>query len=265
MENLPESPPYCLELLLRVYDATGSLLVLREHDVLEFDSELQLAGKERVDHWLAYRTEYRSHIDHFIVNAAYKILRVWELPPEERYIAAREMGKGLPITEVQELFHKLSSLPLEEWLQRVEGTSRFLYASIVRQLTSFPVDIRVEREIAQELPEHREKQVDYLKRQVHDFLPTLDEGLLRMIPEKVYRTSTAMNIAFAETAAKIAGVEPAWVFRRHRSREVAERLLDQMEKVSEPGLHGDRELTDAWARELGLEGWYEWVRYDETP
>lgn len=102
--------------------------------------------------------------------------------------------------------------------------------------------------------------MSYLETQVRDFLPTLDEEILEMIPVHCYMASTAMNIAFAEKVAELAGVRADPLFRQHRSRNLAEKLLSHLSGVTESGCVGDRLVTNAWAKELGLERWYEWVR-----
>lgn len=68
---------------------------------------------------------------------------------------------------------------------------------------------------------------------------------------------------FTEHVASLAGIGVPEAFKRHRSREKGERLLTLLHDVQTPGLEGDREVTDAWANELGLQGWYEWVHYLE--
>ncbi len=261
MENvIYELPPYCMDLIKEVKEKTGYSLQIFEKPFLEFDSELKLASRSRSGHCLEYLPIYRKHRDHFIVNSAYKILRVWAVPREDRFMPASELGRKLPEQEHRELAQKMGLKIGDEFVQSV---SCFLFGSLARQLTSFPVDLRVEREIAQSLPEHKTKQLSYLETQVQDFLPTLDEQMLSMFPEHVFRVSTAMNIAFAEQAAELAGVATDSLFREHSSRSLAEQLLHQLCVITDPGYRGDCTLTDAWARELGLEGWYKWVRYDE--
>jgi hypothetical protein len=60
--------------------------------------------------------------------------------------------------------------------------------------------------------------------------------------------------------AKIAEVKVPRGFRNSAHNRTAERLHRHL--VAAPsGYVGDRQITDAWARELGVEGWYEWVRH----
>lgn len=261
MESELELPDYCSELLKKVEEKTGYPLRIIEKEILEFDSVLKVATSKRPYHQLTYLTAYSKHRNHFIVNNSFKILRLWKVPAEERLMPATEIGRRLPDNEHRELAKKLSLGAEDEFVQKM---SCFIYGGLARQLTSFPVDLQVEKEVSQSFPEHSGKQLSYLQNQVKDFLPTLDEQMLSTIPERIYRASTAMNIAFAETAAELAGVRPGSVFRHHSSRKLAERLLEDLKEVKEPGYRGDIKLTDAWARELGLVGWYEWVRWEKV-
>jgi len=259
-----ELPVHCLVLLQRVWRKSGCQLQIREYPVLEFDSELQLAKPGHSAHTLSYLANYRRHLPHFVVNSCFKILRVWKAPAEERYVPASQVGMTLPEPYHRELVQKLELLPQGDREQYAEQTSRFLAGALARQLTSFPVDLRVEDEIRRTWPMQEEGQRAYLKCQVNDFLHTLDEGLLRLVPEGVYRASTAMNIAFTVSAAELVGVSLDPKVRQHCSRGLAEQLLHHLKTISEQGIRGDRLLTDAWAHELRLEGWYEWVRLGEA-
>ena len=253
---VPEFPNYVIGLIEKVKAQSGYPLKISEHQVLEFDSELKIAGEGRDYHILKYLSRYREHLQHFVVNNCYKILRVWEVPAEERYVPAHDANQKLPENEHEELVLKMGLMGAES-----EKLSRFIYTGVVRQLTSFPVDIRVEREVADELEEHRGLQRKYLEQQVKDFVPVMDEKMLAVVPERIYRASTAMNISFAETAAELAGVNADSVFQRHSSRGLAEGLLQDLEEVKEAGLKGDRLVTGAWAGRLGLVGWYSWVEW----
>lgn len=249
-------PPYAKHLISEVLDRTGYPFAVDEQHLLEFDSVLQVASPCRPVHLLRYRSEYREFFAHFLVNALYKVLRTWDVPEGERYQPASPVDRGLDRRDYLEL---CSKLPLRMEKTEVDQLSRFLFTGMVRQLTSFPVDLRVEREIAEDIPDHAEVQNAYLARQVRDFVPTLSEEIQRFSPEKLYRASTAMNIAFAEEAGEISGTVPDPLFRRHASRQTAEELLHHLHAVSDEGVPGDRGVIDAWAQELGMDGWFEWV------
>ena len=46
-------------------------------------------------------------------------------------------------------------------------------------------------------------------------------------------------------------------------RDLGHRLRARLDAEEEPGYRGDRSVTDAWAEELGMEGWFEWVPLDQ--
>ncbi len=253
-------PAYARMLVSEIIDKSGFPLFVVEEDSIGYDSQLTMAGQSQPFHRLTYVSSYREQRLHFLVNAAFKIRRVWTIPPEERLIPVSQRGKRLPRACEDELLQKLREPP--EPLLR--GLSTFLYEGIVRQLTSMPMDLRVEREIAEMLSDHREAQRAYLARQVKDleahFLPAIAD----VAPDKIYAASTAMNVVLAEEAAQIAGVDPGPLFQQTPHRRFGEQLRRLLLDVEQPGYRGDRLVTDAWADELGLRDWYEWRRLDEV-
>ena len=130
-------PGYAASLVSEVAKQTGYPLVVVEREGLGYDSQLSMAGKTQSFHLLAYVPWYRQFRLHFIVNAAVKIRRFFELPLEERLLPVSEGGKRLPKRQEDELRRKLGNPPTVV----VTGLSAFLYEGIVRQLTSMLVDI----------------------------------------------------------------------------------------------------------------------------
>ncbi len=255
-----ELPEYALELLSEVVAQSGYPLVLAETEGLGYDSQLRMAGQTQPFHALSYVPAYRRYWVHFIVNAAVKILRFFELPSQERLIPVSGRGKRLPKEYEEELRRKLRGPPEPV----LAGLSCFLYEGTVRQLTSMPFDIRVERETADLVPEHKGAQRAYLARQVKDLELHFAPEIAEVAPNRIYAASTGMNVVLAEEAADIAGVKPGPMFRQTPHRQLGERLRELLLGVEEPGYPGDRLVTDAWADELGLREWYEWKPLDEV-
>ena len=257
LELRPEGlPDYVHGLMLEAIGRSGYPVVVEERPSLEFDSEMQLARGSRRYHKLVISTPYVDHAEHFIISGAKKIIRFYEQSPEQRYLPGSRATQGLPEQEKGEL----SSGPWSEL--RLAELSDFLYQGTVRQLTSYPVDLRVEREIAEEFPEHREKQRAYLRRQVSDFEPSFLPEMAEAFPDRVSRANQAMNVAFAEKVAEITGHPVGDACRACPHHELGERLREDLDTVQEPGAQGDRQVTDAWARRLGLRQWYEWTQLD---
>ena len=253
-------PEYAKSLVAEVAKQTAFPLVVVEKEGLGYDSQLSMAGKTQPFHLLAYVPWYRQFRLHFIVNSAIKIRRFFELPADERLLPVSEGDKRLPKEYEEELRRKLGGPPETV----LEGLSAFLCEGIVRQLTSMPIDIRVERETAELVPEHKGAQRAYLARQVKDMEPHFMPDIAQVAPDQIYAASSAMNVAFAEEAGEIAAVEPGPMFRQTPHWRLGERLCELLHDVAEPGYRGDRIVTDSWAQELEMRDWYEWKRLDEV-
>ena len=251
---------YCADLLDRIGERTGRPLRSVAVAGLEFDSQLHVAHPGEAAHELVYRPECTRHYIHLLTNAAYKVLRFCTQRDAERLVPVGEIRR-LRAENERELRQKIPTLPQPG----LEVVSRFLYAGLIRQLTSFPVDLRVENEIRYSLRRHHRRQEEYLKTQVRDFLPTLSLDLKRVTPTAVYLPSTAMNIAFAEVCAQLLQTRPPTAITTHSSRSLAEELLHDLQTVHEDGATGDRLLTDTWAKRLGLRPSYRWSRWDQAP
>jgi hypothetical protein len=250
-------PSYAAALVNEVYARSWCPISLVEEDAVGFDSELRLARLGRRQHEVAYVPEYAEYAVHFLVSAARKVLRLYACLPHERYVAAHEAQRGLPEEDEKELRQKFSGHLREAGIRDI---SRLMFAGTVRQLTSFPVDLRVERELFDELPEHRPLQRAYMKRQVKDIEPQFGSSIARGAPARIYAATTAMNVVLAEESAEIAGVPIGSLVRSSPHRALGTRLRQLLYEEKEPSYHGDRAITDAWAPALGMREWYEWVR-----
>lgn len=224
------------------------------------DSELHVGADDARVHYLTFNPAYRDHLPHFLVSAAAKVRRVYEADEEARYVPAVNTRRRLPGEDDAEL-RRRANLPKRQ----LDQLSRFLYYGTARQLTSQPVDLRVERQIYGELPEHRGAQLAYLERQLQDLVPHFTTEVEQFAPPRIYRASSGMNVALALGFADIAGARVPSVVAENPYRELGEDLDRLLWWVDEPGLAGDRTAVDTWADRLDLRDWYVWVPHGTTP
>jgi len=247
-------PHYCIDLIQKVREVSGKPLVCRV-EYSRFDSELRVARNADKFHELLCSPDYRHFIVHFLVSALKKIIRVLEAPKNMRYVPAVNSGGDLPIAEKAEFERRTPALSKGER----DLFSRLMFDGIARQLTSMPIDLRVEREIKQTLPEHRPLQREYLERQVADLIPHFDSAVRAFTPERVYNASSYMHAALMLEAAEIARVGVPEVLKDTEIEARGRDLLSILRSIEEPGLPGDRKAANAWAQQLGLEAWYDWT------
>lgn len=249
-------PTYARDMLRRVEDLSGKAILVQEVENLGHDSEARCATEGMRMHEILYRPEYRLYGLHFFVNACAKFIRVLEAKPSDRTIAASDPTQCLPAGEHFELARNTPGLSV----RMLEEASRYLRHGLVRQLTSFPVDLRVERELKQELPDHRSLQQAYLLRQIYDLEEHFSPELARWAPKQTYAASTAMNHVLVDVAANLAETRtPQWALEAP-ARDKGLDLYSILQAEKQPGLAGDHAVVDAWAQELNMTDWYQWAR-----
>jgi len=98
-------------------------------------------------------------------------------------------------------------------------------------------------------------------RQLQDNQATLAPDVRKIAPTKVYKANVTMNAAFALFWARVWD-DPALSlpYKSAGYDKPGARLLSILAEIpDEPS--SDRRLVDAWAAELSLSNWYEWVPY----
>lgn len=253
-----EIPGYACDLVADAIDTSGFPIVLSEDSRIGYDERLVIASRDQPYHEVVYTPAFRPHRLHFLVNACVKIKRLFDVPAEDRLVPVSDADRRLPREDEAEITNLLPGMPSP----LVEQMSRFLYRGLVGQAASMPLDIRVERDIAAQFPEHAEHQRVYLSRQLTELVEHIDPLLGLLIPTRVYAAASAMNVALATEAADLIGVELDPVFHSSPHAPAGLRLRDEVARTKESGCLGDRLLVDRWARVLGLENWYEWRTMD---
>jgi hypothetical protein len=248
-------PSYLRSLLERVICKTGYRVAIEEVELLEFDSEVRYASADAPIHHIRVSRDFRDHRSHFVLSSLAKIDRYFSTPTADRRLPVVDMAGRLAHDEETVLRRRLPGAP-EALIAEV---SNRLFVGLARQLLSFPLDLRVERELYDCYQAHHPLQLAYLARQVRDFEPHFSPQVESVSPPKAYAASSAMNCAFAEICAGLTGERLPRVVRYSRHRLRGEELLHALDACSTVGGHaGDRLAQDSWAQTLGLRDLYAW-------
>jgi len=136
-----------------------------------------------------------------------------------------------------------------------------LYDGLMTQLRSCGPGIRVDLWLHADYPELHDLQAASLEQQAREYAATLDPAHDRQFPATVVRASRAMNAAHALFAADLLDRPHLAVPGRRRIRTHRPVTARHRSGVG-CGRLGPRDRRRL-ARQLGLEGWYEWVPADE--
>lgn len=135
-----------------------------------------------------------------------------------------------------------------------------LCVGLVRQLTNIPADCRIEQWLHEKFDGLRDMQAAAVHDLHSEVVKALETKTEKCFPPSVYLGSNAMSYVLAKAIGNL--FDEAWLGARYVEKgfaEVGEKLNSYM-TGPDNGHVADARISDAWARELGMVGWYSWVR-----
>lgn len=137
----------------------------------------------------------------------------------------------------------------------------YLLNGLLSQLRTYPIGLRIDQWLMRDYPDLRTLQERGIQIQLEQNSQVIGLGLGKKFPALLYGSNQSMNAAFALFWGRTWGdMTITLPYKVTGFLEKAEALIDVFDRIpSEPT--EDRRLVDAWARELGVENWYEWIPY----
>ena len=244
--------PYVIPLIHQAIDASGySIAVTESSEPLAVDASLRLATPDEPIHVVTMAKGQDAHLDHFLVNACYKIMRSASTPADQRVEPVSRIQR-LPSEQSHELAERIKGTPRD----LIDELSRVMYSGVVRQLAASPMDLRVERQIRDDLPVHRPRQAEYFRKQARELQHVLHASVREMTPDLVYWATLSMNAATADELGDICNEALGLPFESVDSD--ADDLVEALRSEPDPGYRGDVRVVDRWASILDLHDWYDW-------
>ena len=228
----------------------------------DFDVEYKVhwpPTRERPFHLVEVKQVMAQHLWHLVVKSLMTMIRYYEVPSNERLLPRFRSRRRVPPNEEAELKEAtgLSGPALA-------ARSKTLYKGIVLQLTTSPLEMRIEQILADRFPLHASLQQEYL-----EFLIDYHESISHVKPEHVgikhlYQTSASINLAYLRWMERLAGRSESGFVRSHPYYDSSSGLIERIEQEADETYRGDRRIIDSWAQTLGHEGWYTWRMVSKT-
>lgn len=221
---------------------------------------MKVAKSEAAAHTIRYAPRREAHLGYLIAHECGHLLRLWSVPPEARMMPS--IGKEQRETAQHRLRQELPALMryLPKAAQR--DLLRIWHEGIVRQVSTYPADIRIEEWMFDQFPEMRSAQRAALVQQLKENELVLVPRVESISSKTVYRASVAMNCAFAQFAAALLQEPSLCGPYPDQAREKARRLFWELHSERHSGNLGDIAVSKRWSRVLGLSGWFKWVGID---
>jgi len=138
------------------------------------------------------------------------------------------------------------------------------HEDLIRQLTNYPADMRIERWLKESYAGLAEVQEQSIRKQLRENEQVLTERISDFTPAKVYKASVTMNAVFARFRSLLYQDEsPVWPYRRTPYWDSGYPPADEIWESGDAGYKSDVEAAKEWASYFDLEGWFEWKRVDE--
>ena len=252
MKNLR---PEIMGILQRVETLSGRPVEFKPDSSLTLRATLQLARSGAPAHVLRYRPA-NEPLDYWVAYQAGYLLRLLELPPDERFDFAAT-GTGTAVGQVEELL--TTGQPLNDGdkgsiTQFAQMTAHWAMLN----LRSYAIGIRIDQWLANDFPELRGLQAAGVDAMQQENLQLLSKRIGSLsIPVPLLAPVAAYALFADRLLGKAAYAIP---YRAAGVLDLGAELLTISDSMSSDAVH-DRDLVDAWAAAIGMAGWYAWVPY----
>ncbi|MEO8122410.1 MAG: hypothetical protein ABI606_24190, partial [Rhodoferax sp.] len=195
---------------------------------------------EPLDYWVAYQAGY--------------LLRLVELPPDERFDFA---GTGDGVSHVNALLKVGQPLKDSDMALLPEFAQMTVHWALMN-LRSYPIGMRIDQWLWSKYPALRELQVAGIDEMQQENVRVLSKSLGNLAAPVPLLAPLAAYALFAD---RLLGTSVhAIPYRAAGALSLGQELLGISDSIgTEPA--NDRKLVDAWASAIGMTSWYAWKPY----
>lgn len=238
----------------RVEAASGKPLILQSDSVFPGHATIKIATKEQPAHLLLYKPEQESVLPYLVAYECEFALRMIQAAPSAPFTLASKPNMYSEVLELMQRHHKgrddVSDSAIPQLAKRFGD-------GLGLQLRSMPIALRIDKQLHDAHPELTELQHESIDRQLQENMGALSPRGKLLAPDEIIRPNASMNAAFAKF---FAGLWKApMVFAPYVAAgygDAGSALLAYQEQIPASSDH-DRELVDAWAKQTGLDRWFE--------
>ena len=237
-----------------------NLIEKRDLNVYAF---VKIARESMAHHLIYYKPEHTGIMNHLIAHECGHILRIYGVEPESRLVPfTNDQLKLQALKDIEPEIQELSRMLPFEGLVEV---ANLWYAGLIRQLTSYPSDIMIEKWIHDEYPDLRPYQSKSMKKQYDEAVQGLSNRVERMTPHRILQASNGMNYAFFHILE--AHFNDNYHLGRYDRSAYAKtgRSLIEVQQEAPNDYTGDMIVTRKWAQMLSVDDWFSWRDFEDIP
>ncbi|MEO8124445.1 MAG: hypothetical protein ABI633_10385 [Burkholderiales bacterium] len=240
-------------MLQRIETLSGRPVEFKPDSSLTLRATLQLARNGAPTHVLRYRPA-NEPLDYWVAYQAGYLLRLMELPPDQRFDFA---ATGAADEQVQELLATGQPMTDTDNATLPEFAQMTAHWALLN-LRSYAIGMRIDQWLAEVYPALRESQAAGMD--------ALQQENLQLLSKRMGNLSIPVPLlgplaAYALFADRLLGKSVyAIPYRAAGVLDLGAELL-AINDAMPPDTKHDRELVDAWAAATGMTGWFAWTPY----
>jgi len=246
-----------------VKSLTGKDVKMVEKGDMDVYAFVKIARKRMPEHLMFYKPEHTGITNHLVAHECGHILRTYGVDPESRLVPfTNDKLKLEALKHMEPDIQRLSrTIPLERLAHIVD----MWYMGVIRQLTSYPSDIMIEKWLHDQYPDLRTYQSKSIRKQYDEALQGLSRRVEEMTPQTVLRASNAMNYAFFHILEAHLG--ESYHLGRYRRSPYASlgKELMRLQRESVDSYEGDMNTINRWAEALECSHWFGWRGFEDVP
>lgn len=212
------------------------------------------ARPEAPAHIIRVNADRRQHADYIVAVQCGMLLILWSDPKNVP-------GMAFEKSECDHLAGKwaktkqLAALPPET----ASKTANFYVESLVRQVSSNPLEIRVANLCFESCPSLREIQAESFTAHLRGISEAFSPKIKELAPPDVFQKNMAMNAAVALNWARLSGSRMCLLpYESTGHIDAGQRLLEVIDAASAHTSENHMRTVDAWADQLSLRTPYCW-------
>ena len=251
------------DILNLITDLTGKSFEFIYKPDLPTLAMVKIARENMPLHLIYYKNISLGNIDHLIAHECGHIYRMMSVQKEYRKVPASSMeNRQIAMTKIEDELFKLSKdIPIE----KMSSLFQIWFNGIIKQLTNFPVDMRIEQWIFDNYPELRKAQKMTIDKQIRENVQVLSENIKKITPIFIYNVSNTMNYAFASFMESLIDKKYTTPYKRTKYPEIGAKLVKFVNGTKDEGYTQDIEIINNWSNLLGLSDWFYWTDFEDVP
>ncbi len=245
-----------LDIADRVKEVSGKGIDFRPTPKLGVRARTKMARRQTPQHVIFFNLKERPHLSHILAHECARILRMVAIPAEDsRVPASTPQTLGAARDEIQ---GEAGHLPAD---LRDEAVDMWIHG-LITQLTSQPIDARIEKWISASYPGLRDEQRRSLRTEIRTITASISPSVKRTAPASIFQRSHALNYAYLDHIGDIMGRSFDSTFRGHPDIVTLGKTLSDL--LNNDDL-SDQELVNRIAEAVQIRDWFVWLGSEDLP